>query len=162
MITLKTAKTKDDILIIEWLAEEIWTKHYATIITQAQITYMLDKFQSFEAIEKHISDGYVYYIAYCDGDPCGYCAFSRDHGLFLSKFYVLQSHRGKGVGKKMMSAMFAFATKHGEDRIWLTCNKQNTHTLAVYKRLGFDITDDVIADIGGGYVMDDYLLEKKV
>ena len=37
-------------------------------------------------------------------------------------------------------------------------NKYNDNTLSIYSHLGFEITDEQVADIGGGFVMDDYIL----
>ena len=50
-----------------------------------------------------------------------------------------------------------FATKY--NTFYLTVNKNNTKAISVYKSFGFDITDTVVTDIGGGYVMDDYIME---
>lgn len=162
-ITIKTAHSEQDIAAIAALAKQIWTHHYGPIIGQAQVDYMLDKFQSQAAIARAINeDGYVYSIARLDGEDCGYCGIKLNDGLFLSKFYVKQSHRGKGVGKAMMAAIRTYAQKHNAERIWLTCNKHNTKTLRIYQKLGFHITDEVVTDIGGGFVMDDYVLEQRL
>ena len=43
-------------------------------------------------------------------------------------------------------------------KIWLTCNKHNDSSLAVYHHLGFQVTDTQEADIGNGFIMDDYIM----
>ncbi|MFR9065367.1 MAG: GNAT family N-acetyltransferase, partial [[Clostridium] scindens] len=48
--------------------------------------------------------------------------------------------------------------ERGLSKIYLTCNKHNDNTLAIYDHLGFKITDEQVADIGNGFVMDDYIL----
>lgn len=50
----------------------------------------------------------------------------------------------------------------GLDKIYLTVNKHNTHAVEVYRHFGFYQIDAVVTDIGGGYVMDDYILQKDV
>ena len=55
-----------------------------------------------------------------------------------------------------------YCHKHGLTKIWLTCNKYNSHTLDVYHHLGFSNVRSQVADIGNGYVMDDYILELEV
>jgi ribosomal protein S18 acetylase RimI-like enzyme len=45
-------------------------------------------------------------------------------------------------------------------RLILSVNKRNTRALAAYRRNGFIITESVITDIGGGFVMDDYIMAK--
>jgi hypothetical protein len=44
----------------------------------------------------------------------------------------------------------------------LTVNKYNTSSIKAYLALGFSVTDAVVTDIGEGYSMDDYVMEKTV
>jgi hypothetical protein len=53
------------------------------------------------------------------------------------------------------------ACERGATHLWLTVNKGNPSVRA-YERLGFKIVDAMVVDIGGGYVMDDYKMEKDV
>lgn len=155
--------TSSDIANIHILAKEIWTQHYTPIIGVPQVSYMLEKIQSQAAIETDILNGYVYYIAYSDGTPCGYSAIKIDNSaLFLSKFYVKQNYRKKGVGKSILNYIDTYAKQNCAKRMWLTCNKHNDKSLAVYQKLGFTIIDECITDIGKGFVMDDYVLEKNI
>ena len=52
------------------------------------------------------------------------------------------------------------AVPSGKSCIYLTVNKYNSGSIEVYKKLGFTVADQVVTDIGGGYVMDDYIMEK--
>lgn len=159
---INPVKTEHEIKIVEKLAREIWNQHYLPIIGKEQVDYMLNKYQSFDAIKNSIDSGYIYYIAYHNQKPCGYCAIKKDRGIFLSKFYVLESYRGLGLGKAMLNTIFEYADAVKEKRIWLTCNKYNLASLAAYKKMGFDIIDEIVTDIGSGFVMDDYVLEKEM
>jgi len=47
------------------------------------------------------------------------------------------------------------------ERIRLTVNKHN-FALQAYQRMGFQIAEEVVTAIGGGYVMDDYELEMRL
>lgn len=49
----------------------------------------------------------------------------------------------------------------GLESIYLTVNKNNTNTISAYIKLGFEIVDSIITDIGSNFVMDDYIMEKK-
>lgn len=161
-IDIKTADTADAPLIAA-LAKEIWTQHYVSIITVEQINFMLKNYQSAEAIIKDIKNGMIYDVAYSDGEPCGYSATSSDEtGLFLSKLYVRQSCRGQGIAKALMTRINERAKNAQAPRIWLKCNKYNKDSLAAYERLGFTVAYPCITEIGGGFVMDDYALEKMV
>lgn len=50
------------------------------------------------------------------------------------------------------------AAEAGKDKITLTVNKNNLNSISIYKRMGFEIEGELITDIGGGFVMDDYLM----
>ncbi len=160
-ITISKAN-QSDAKLLESLAKEIWQHHYLPIIGQAQIDYMLNKYQSEPAILSDLKTGYTYYMAKADKIPCGYCSVKMDNGVFLSKFYVKKSYRGKGIGKKIIEIINNYAADNNANRIWLTCNKYNSESLGVYKKLGFKKIDSIVTDIGGGYVMDDYVLEKQI
>lgn len=142
------------------LAAEIWTEHYTPIIGTAQVKYMLDKYQSANQILKDIAQNdYRYFIAYDEAEQVGYCAVKPDHterSLFLSKIYVKKSCRGRGISKIMFSKLISIAKEYRLRDIWLTVNKNNTDSIKIYQRLGFCIVDEMVTDIGNGFVMDDY------
>ena len=56
-----------------------------------------------------------------------------------------------------MDFVLEFAGDHGLSTIHLTVNKRNVPTIAAYQRTG-----EIVIDIGGGYFMDDYVLEFKL
>lgn len=165
MDLIREAVTKEDIKALTRLATKIWREHYTPLIGREQTEYMLERFQSEEAIAESIQSGVEYYMAFCDDVLCGYAAAKHiDEGntVFLSKFYVENLYRGKGLSKKLLTYVFQLAHKYQSTSIWLTCNKHNSRSLDIYKKLGFDIIDQMETDIGEGYIMDDYMLEMKL
>jgi diamine N-acetyltransferase len=42
----------------------------------------------------------------------------------------------------------------------LTVNKNNTGAISVYEKIGFRNVGSLVQDIGSGFVMDDYAMEK--
>ena len=46
-----------------------------------------------------------------------------------------------------------------KDYMYLTVNKQNTNAINTYKTLGFSLWQEQVADIGNGFVMDDYVFK---
>ena len=81
--------------------------------------------------------------------------------LFLSKFYLHKDARGSGTGRTFMEFIVQLALARGLVSIWLTVNKGNPSVRA-YERLGFEIAADLRIDIGQGFVMDDYRMEKSL
>ena len=145
------------------LAREIWTEHYVPIVGQAQIDYMLDKFQSASAITAQLADGYEYFLAIDDGQPVGYLAIVPDcHSsrMQLSKVYVRKHERGRGYGSRMLQFVEQQCVERQIRTLWLTVNKHNADSIACYLQLGFKNTGSVVQDIGGGFVMDDYCMGK--
>ncbi len=47
-------------------------------------------------------------------------------------------------------------------RIRLNVNKNNVKAIRSYERNGYQTADAVMIDIGGGYFMDDYIMEKRL
>ena len=161
MIEILSVNTQMECETTAQLARQIWTQHYIPIIGEAQVEYMLDKYQSKEAIQNQIDTGSRYYLIDYDEQNAGYFSFTQhDDHLFLSKLYVLDSFRGIGLGKKSMAFIENEAHKSSCGKIRLTVNKHNHNSIKAYEKLGFKKIDSVVQDIGNGFVMDDYVLEK--
>ncbi len=145
------------------LAKEIWNEHYIKILSQEQIDYMLEKFQSEHALKEQIKNGYEYYFIQCADKIAGFLGFCPEEDyIFLSKIYLKADMRGKGLGRAGIEFVENYAKKHGYSKIRLTVNKYNMTSVYVYNNLGFQKIDDVITDIGNGFVMDDYIMEKSL
>lgn len=164
MLHFKPAKTNSDFNTISVLAKSIWTEHYTPIIGLNQVNYMLDNFQSQKAIERQInSDNYHYYIMMDENKAIGYLSIKQnDDTLFLSKIYINKSSRGKGLGKIAMHFIEEQAKDLNCKIIYLTVNKYNTNSIMAYQKTGFVKTEELVIDIGNGYVMDDYRMEKLI
>jgi diamine N-acetyltransferase len=81
--------------------------------------------------------------------------------VFISKLYVVAAHRSAGAGRRTLELLNGMARERGATHLWLTVNRGNPSVRA-YERQGFKIVEAVVMDIGGGYVMDDYKMEKEV
>ncbi len=163
MVKIKGANTTQNFIEIEKLADIIWREHYIPIVGKPQIDYMLKKFQSARAIKEQIEVGFEYYLIYFDGKSVGYISIKPEmYALFLSKIYVLSSHRGKKIGKLAMQFIEEKAKAYQFKKIRLTVNVNNTNSIKAYEKLGFKNMGPLVADIGNGFVMDDYEMVKLV
>lgn len=157
------AQSDEDIHRVAVLAEEIWHEHFTDIIGEAQVNYMVEKFQSYPALKAQIADGYEYYQIMYDGQLAGYTGVHPENGkLFLSKLYLHKDFRGKHLSTKAFHFLTELCRKRNLSSIWLTCNKHNDHTLKVYDHLGFHTIRSEKNDIGNGFYMDDYIMEYSV
>ena len=160
---IKRVSNKDQIDTIKDLAYEIWYQHYTPIIGKHQVAYMLEKFQSVEAMTEQIKNGVLYFLILDENIPVGYMSVELlSETLFLSKFYVAEAERGKGYGRKMITYLEALAKEKDLNKISLTVNKYNTGSIKMYEKVGFVISDSVVKDIGEGFIMDDYQMEKRL
>lgn len=163
-IKLVKAESDDQLKRIAKIADDIWHEYFPGIISTGQVDYMVEKFCSFDAMKENIaSDDYSYFFIKRGGDDIGYTAVKPDGDrLFLSKIYLKKEERGKKYSKSVMNFHKEYARSLGLRSIWLTVNKHNDGSIAAYRALGFDIIGEGAADIGNGYVMDDYYMELKL
>lgn len=162
-MTIIEASTENHMDIIESLAREIWTEHYIPIIGEQQVGYMLDRYQSKQVIKEQIASGVLYFLIKEGHSLIGYIAVQpRGDELFLSKIYLRSSHRARGYGKQAVQYVEALARERGLRKIVLTVNKNNSAAIRAYQKIGFRNVGSLVQDIGSGFVMDDYAMEKIV
>lgn len=162
---LVRVETDDDIAAVVRLAGEIWCEHYVSIVGRAQVDYMLEKFQSAAAIRDQIDRGFEYYRIIADDSDAGYVAIVPDADpgvLFLSKIYVARAFRGRGLGAQALALVEARCREFDCRMIRLTVNRHNSDAIAWYASKGFVNLRSLVQDIGGGFVMDDFVMEKTV
>lgn len=142
------------------LAGEIWRECYKTILSSEQIEYMLEKFLAADVLTNALSEGYSHYLVKGNTGFIGFISVKPDGDrLFLSKLYLRGAYRGKGIGSRMMSFVEGVASGMGKNAVYLTVNKKNP-SVEVYKARGFEVEREQTADIGNGFVMDDYVMVK--
>ncbi|MCH5323927.1 MAG: GNAT family N-acetyltransferase [Eubacterium sp.] len=157
---IKKVEDAQQINLLAAIADEIWHEYFGIIISDEQIDYMVEKFQSEHAITSQIqNDGYEYYMFYIGDEPIGYNGIKPEKdALFLSKLYIKKEHRSKGYASKAFEFLTDYCKNHGLKYIYLTVNRRNDDTINIYKKKGFYVTEEKCADIGNGFVMDDYIM----
>ena len=163
-VTMIKVSTDEQLKKLAEKANIVWHEFFPCILTEGQIDYMVEKFQSYSAMKNQMeNDGYEYYFITTDDKILGYTGIKKEEErLFLSKLYLLKENRGKGYASKAFDFLINYCKENDLKSIYLTVNKQNEHTIAVYKKKGFEVVDTQVADIGNGYVMDDYIMEMEI
>lgn len=142
------------------VADDIWHEYFTPILGTAQVDYMLEKFLSPDALIEQINNGYEYFVFSYEYTFAGFAGIKEEDGrLFLSKLYVHKDFRGKKIGSYMFGKFIEICKMRELRSIWLTCNRNNTDTLAIYEHLGFKKVREEKTDIGNGFYMDDFVLE---
>lgn len=166
MPTPRPVTTAEDIETVAALASEIWTEHFTPIIGKAQVDYMLEMLQSAPAVDRQIGEeGYEYFLLVDESEPLGYfvlVAHEQNASMQLSKLYLKRACRGRGLGKAMLAFIERECATRGIGELWLTVNKDNADSIAFYRRAGFRIVEPMVTDIGNGFFMNDYRMEKTV
>lgn len=162
---IKDVMTDEELQTVARLAVPIWREAFAGMITREQTDYMLEKFQSYEALARQCEEeGYHYMLCMLDGKAVGYCGVQpqEDGTLYLSKMYLLAQARGHGLFTEMVVHLKSYCRNRGLRSIWLTVNKNNARAIAAYGKNGFRNIRSQVSDIGHGFVMDDYVFELEV
>ncbi|MBN1759111.1 MAG: GNAT family N-acetyltransferase [Chitinispirillaceae bacterium] len=126
---------------------------------------MLKKFQSEEVIRSQLSDGWRYFLAEIQEKTVGYTGIIPDYlheKMMISKLYVTEVMRGKGAGEALIRYVEQESAVNGLTRLWLTVNRFNVSAIEWYVHHGFSVIDEAKKDIGGGFFMDDYIMEKNI
>ena len=146
------------------LARTIWLEHYTKIITREQIEYMLGGRFTAANLERYLDapDRWMFVLEQ-DNALIGYCSYAltgMPRELKLEQLYLLPALHGRGLGRLMLEHVEAHARRLGTDTLMLQVNKHNTKASSVYFKAGFAVREEVVIDIGQGYVMDDYIMAK--
>lgn len=157
----------EELPLVRDLAHRIWPAHYLGIITQGQIDYMLSVWYEPGTLKREVEErGVCYALIEAGGSgPSGYIGCERQPGsdvLFLSKLYLIPECHGVGLGQAALTWVREFARTNACRVVRLRVNKNNTAAIRAYLRHGFHFVEDLCTNIGSGFVMDDYLLERSV
>ena len=132
-------------------AGELWHDAYDGLLGGAQVDHMMRTIQSEEAIRRQIEkENYIYFFLFFEGARAGYC---------LSKLYLSEKFRGRGLGQRALREVADCARRLGLKSVYLTVNKHNARAIRAYESFGFVRTASAVTDIGEGFVMDDYIYE---
>lgn len=159
---LQLATSDAQLSQVQSLAHSIWHQHYPGIISQAQIDYMLKRGYDLSVLRDEVnSQTCIYQLAMVADIAVGFVGFDRrtNQGLCkLHKLYVLDSARGNGVAGLLLQTVKDHVHDINGQGIILQVNKTNQLAIAAYQRWGFTCQQELVVDIGQGYVMDDYLM----
>ncbi|WP_205512054.1 GNAT family N-acetyltransferase [Longitalea arenae] len=163
MINIRYA-TVEDLITIERLAREIWPVTYGEILSPDQLAYMLELIYSNSSLRKQLLDQqHIFLIVESGGKPVAFASYSTiEPGISkLHKIYVHPHTQGLGIGKKLIDHVIEQLQTGGIHTLRLNVNRSNKARF-FYEKLGFTVVKEEDIDIGNGYFMIDYIMEKKL
>lgn len=165
---LRPVTTDADVERLAELAREIWFEYWPAHIGEAQTRYMVERFQTADAIRRDMATSayeYWFVLAPDDGRVVGYTGGHvepRTNRFFISKIYLRACERGRHFASTVIAFYENLCQERGLGAMYLTVNKGNVLGIRAYEGNGFSTIDAVVTDIGEGFVMDDYIMEKRV
>lgn len=150
---------------ISALAAVIWRASYPGMITAEQIDYMFARSYDVDALRRELESGVTWFRALVEGELRGFASVGPTDSATefkLHKLYVHPDWQRHGLGSALLKKCESTARTHGATTLVLNVNKRNDKALAAYLKRNFIIRDSIIADIGGGFVMDDYVMVKSL
>jgi diamine N-acetyltransferase len=166
MLSIREA-TVADIPAIQKIAHATWPIAYGDIISETQIAYMLNMMYSTTALVAQMTTRqHRFFIATLNDDAVGFAAFECDADntacrTQLHKLYCHPTAQKNGIGVTLIQAVVAAAIAASQHTLRLNVNKKNK-AASFYQRHGFSIIDQIVVDIGQGFVMDDFVMEKRL
>ncbi len=159
------AATESDLPGIAALAGVIWRSHYPDIISARQIEHMLAAGYAPDELKRQLASGIRFDHIVLDRQPIAFCAYGpadEPAAMKLHKLYIHPDHQRRGYGRRLVARCAAAAAAAGLIRLLLCVNKANHTAIAAYRALGFAVDRAIVVDIGGGFVMDDYVMAKAI
>ncbi|WP_346239174.1 GNAT family N-acetyltransferase [Niabella insulamsoli] len=154
----------NELAVVRQLAQEIWPSVYSSIISAAQINYMLDLFYNKETLSQDFyKPGYSFFLLNIDGNDSGFAGVEQkdDETWHLHKIYLSAATRGKGLGKILLHHVETFAKNHQAKYMTLNVNRFNKAQF-FYQKCGYEILKEEDIDIGNGFFMNDFKMRKSL
>jgi ribosomal protein S18 acetylase RimI-like enzyme len=174
---MKTPLQKHKMIVIETnrdqefndiraIAKEVWPVAYGAILGKEQLDYMMEMMYSVSSLQNQANEKKHRFILVKEGETVlGFAAFEFNYGkkpkTKIHKIYILTTQQGKGIGKQLITFIANEAKQRHQKALILNVNKYNV-AIRFYESIGFTISFEEVIDIGNGYVMDDYVMEKSI
>lgn len=151
--------------VIRDIAQRTWPATYGHVLSAAQLDYMLQKGYSDEMLTSDYNQGTCFLLVEEGARFLAFAAFRHDFmeegRTHIQKIYVLPEAQGKDIGRMLMRDMEKRATEEGARKMTLNVNRSNK-ARNFYARLGYAIVETIDIPIGNGYLMEDFVMEKKL
>jgi diamine N-acetyltransferase len=165
MVTISEAKA-ENIKTIQEITNITWPITYGKILSNKQLDYMLDLFYSDEALNNQLEKKeQLFYLISEHETTLGFIGIEHHYKnqaiTKIHKIYLLPETQGRGIGKKVIEEIEKLALENHSTALSLNVNRFNS-ALGFYKKIGFEIIDEVNIDIGSGFLMEDYVMVKNL
>ena len=164
MIEIINATTRD-LPLIRHLAEQTFHVTYLPLQPKEKVDYLFDLMYSASSLASQMENGQQFILAKDDTGYLGYASYEvnckKTGTTKIHKIYILPMAQGKGVGKKLMAWVEEIALQNKNQTLSLNVYRQNP-AIDFYEKIGFRKVEVVDINIGQGFTMNDFVMEKKI
>ncbi len=158
--------TDENFTSIRAIAAAVWPIAYSPIMSQEQLDYMMEMMYSIPSLQLQANEKKHRFILAIEKETVlGFASYefnySKKPKIKIHKIYILSNHQGKGIGKALINFIANEANERHQKGLILNVNKKNK-AIRFYESIGFTISNEEVIDIGNGYVMDDFVMEKAI
>ena len=157
--------SENDAALIRDLAIATWPDTFIDIISRKQIDYMLELLYSVDSLNEQMKNGHHFILAKDDNEVVGFASYELNYKnepkTKLHKIYILPFVQNEGVGTALINFIKQEAHKHNNPTLTLNVNRRNKAVL-YYKKQDFEIVKEEDIDIGSGFLMEDFVMEKSL
>jgi len=154
-----------DLPLIRHLAEQTFHFTYLPLQPKEKVDYLFDLMYSPASLADQMKNGQQFVVAKDEGEYLGFASYEINCKNLLTtkihKLYVLPTAQGRGVGKKLIDSIAEIARKNKNKILSLNVYRQNP-ALDFYEKIGFRKSGEIDIDVGHGFTMNDFVMEKKI
>lgn len=119
--------------------------------------YLKDNFSDEKVKNELNNEGSLFYIAEKNNEPAAYMKVNFDNAqtengyknsLEIQRIYVLEEHKSKKLGKRLIEKAKEIGKEHKLDYIWLGVWENNFNAIKFYEKQGFKKFDTHIFKLG--------------
>lgn len=165
MIEIREASSTD-IPLIQQLAKEVWYVTYGPLQPKEKVDYLFNLMYSLPSLIQQMEEKHHHFLL--AKDETGYLGYAsyelnchNQHKTKIHKIYVMPHAQGKGVGKELITMIEGIASATHNTVLSLNVFRHNP-AINFYQKIGFSKTAEEKIDVGQGYVMDDFVMEKQL
>lgn len=166
MIDFKKA-SPDDLKIIQEIAVATWPATFGGLMSDDQITYMLQLNYNQEPLKEQILEkGHQFFLVEKDSRRIGFFSYEINYNsqreLMIHKIYLLPESQGDGIGLRILNSLSDTAIDHNNHRLRLRVFHKNEIAIGFYEKFGFKSIGIEKQDIGHGYQVEEYVMIKRL
>jgi ribosomal protein S18 acetylase RimI-like enzyme len=156
--------TSQDISLIHQLAKEVFFPTYEPLQPKDKVAYLFSLMYNETALTEQMEKKkHSFLLVEDESGYLGYASYEFNYKgsgkIKIHKIYVMPTAQGKGVGKEMIN-WIADVAKQSKIEVLLLDVYRHNPAIQFYEKIGFKKVGEQVTDVGNGFVMDDFVMEK--